>query len=62
MSEHAAAAPGGSRRRRPPRFYFSLRSPYSWLAYRDLHERHPDVADVLEWRPSGSTTPSSTWR
>ncbi|MCX4693197.1 2-hydroxychromene-2-carboxylate isomerase [Streptomyces sp. NBC_01408] len=51
MSEHGAAAPGGSRRRRPPRFYFSLRSPYSWLAYRDLHERHPDVVDVLEWRP-----------
>ncbi|HEX6074150.1 MAG TPA: DsbA family protein [Micromonosporaceae bacterium] len=33
------------------RFYFSLRSPYSWLAYRDLLTHHPDVADILEWRP-----------
>ncbi|GHF80753.1 hypothetical protein GCM10018790_68120 [Kitasatospora xanthocidica] len=39
--------------RRPsvPRFYFSLRSPYSWLAWRELVERHPDVADRVEWRP-----------
>ncbi|WDG27624.1 DsbA family protein [Streptomyces sp. CA-278952] len=35
----------------PPRFYFSLRSPYSWLAYRDLGERHAAFADRLEWRP-----------
>ncbi|PGH48378.1 2-hydroxychromene-2-carboxylate isomerase [Streptomyces sp. Ru87] len=34
-----------------PRFYFSLRSPYSWLAYRELTERHPDVAAAVEWRP-----------
>jgi 2-hydroxychromene-2-carboxylate isomerase len=33
------------------RFYFSLRSPYSWLAYRDLLAHYPDVADALEWRP-----------
>ncbi len=33
------------------RFYFSLRSPYSWLAFRDLLAHHPDVADTLEWRP-----------
>jgi 2-hydroxychromene-2-carboxylate isomerase len=37
--------------RRPPRFYFSLRSPYSWLAYRELLRYHPDVAEALEWRP-----------
>lgn len=36
---------------RPPRCYFSLRSPYSWLAYRDLRDRHPDVAARLEWLP-----------
>lgn len=32
-------------------FYFSLRSPYSWLAYRDLRERHPHLAADLEWVP-----------
>ncbi|MFE9402641.1 2-hydroxychromene-2-carboxylate isomerase [Streptomyces sp. NPDC006530] len=37
--------------RKTPRFYFSLRSPYSWLAYRDLTNHHPDVADAVEWRP-----------
>lgn len=40
-----------ARRRRPPRFYFSLRSPYSWLAYRDLLERYPETAGALEWVP-----------
>ncbi|TDD40130.1 2-hydroxychromene-2-carboxylate isomerase [Actinomadura sp. KC06] len=40
-----------SRRNRPPRFYFNLRSPYSWLAYRDLLDRYPDVAEGLEWAP-----------
>lgn len=33
------------------RWYFSLRSPYSWLAYRDLRDRHPGVLDALEWLP-----------
>lgn len=42
---------GRRRRRRPPRFYFSLRSPYSWLAYRDLLDRYPEVAGALEWVP-----------
>ena len=37
--------------RRTPRFYFSLRSPYSWLAYRELMEDHPDIAAAVEWRP-----------
>lgn len=36
---------------KPPRWYFSLRSPYSWLAFRDLIEKAPDVADAIEWRP-----------
>ncbi|HET6859681.1 MAG TPA: DsbA family protein [Streptomyces sp.] len=34
-----------------PRFYFSLRSPYSWLAYRELLDQYPDVAAAVEWRP-----------
>lgn len=34
-----------------PRWYFSLRSPYSWFAYRDLTEHYPDMADTLEWIP-----------
>ncbi|GIG91758.1 2-hydroxychromene-2-carboxylate isomerase [Plantactinospora endophytica] len=37
--------------RRTPRFYFSLRSPYSWLAYRDLHERYPELVAELDWVP-----------
>jgi 2-hydroxychromene-2-carboxylate isomerase len=32
-------------------YYFSLRSPYSWLAQHDLANRYPDVAEALEWRP-----------
>ncbi|MCW7944041.1 isomerase [Streptomyces hygroscopicus] len=36
---------------KPPRWYFSLRSPYSWFAYRDLMDRYRDVADALEWIP-----------
>ena len=35
----------------PSRFYFSLRSPYSWLAHHDLLRDHPGLADTLEWRP-----------
>jgi 2-hydroxychromene-2-carboxylate isomerase len=36
---------------RQPRFYFSLRSPYSWLAYRELLDRYADVAARVEWVP-----------
>lgn len=36
---------------KPPRWYFSLRSPYSWFAYRDLVERYRDVAEQIEWIP-----------
>jgi 2-hydroxychromene-2-carboxylate isomerase len=35
----------------PPRFYFSFRSPYSWLAYRDLMSEYRDVAQRLTWIP-----------
>ncbi|NGO12394.1 isomerase [Streptomyces sp. HC44] len=38
-------------RRRAPRWYFSFRSPYSWMAYRDLTDRYPDVADAIDWLP-----------
>jgi 2-hydroxychromene-2-carboxylate isomerase len=34
-----------------PRFYISLRSPYSWLAYHDLTTRHADLTDLMCWRP-----------
>jgi 2-hydroxychromene-2-carboxylate isomerase len=34
-----------------PRFYFSLRSPYSWLGYRQFMSRHAELADRLEWVP-----------
>lgn len=40
-----------SSRGAPPRFYFSLRSPYSWLAYRDVIADHPGLGQTLEWRP-----------
>ncbi|MFD7547955.1 2-hydroxychromene-2-carboxylate isomerase [Streptomyces sp. NPDC059816] len=48
----SGAADGRARRgTKPPRFYFSLRSPYSWLAHHDLMRHHPDVAALVEWRP-----------
>lgn len=34
-----------------PRGYFSFRSPYSWLAYRDLTAHHRDLAESITWRP-----------
>jgi 2-hydroxychromene-2-carboxylate isomerase len=33
------------------RFYFSLRSPYSWLAYHQVLNRYPQVAQSVEWVP-----------
>src|ERR1700730_17100085 len=39
------------RSQRPPRFYFSFRSPFSWLAHRDLTTRHAAIAERLEWIP-----------
>lgn len=46
-----ATARANRRTRRPPRFYFSLRSPYSWLAYRDLLGRYARTAAAVEWVP-----------
>jgi 2-hydroxychromene-2-carboxylate isomerase len=37
--------------KKPPRWYFSLRSPYSWFAYRDLTKHYPDVLDAVRWIP-----------
>ncbi|MFJ9691427.1 2-hydroxychromene-2-carboxylate isomerase [Kitasatospora sp. NPDC101183] len=34
-----------------PRWYFSLRSPYSWMAFRDLVTRYTDVAERIDWSP-----------
>jgi 2-hydroxychromene-2-carboxylate isomerase len=44
--------------RKPPRWYFSFRSPYSWLAYRELVDRHPDVAEAVQWRPFWEPEPA----
>ncbi|AUA13557.1 2-hydroxychromene-2-carboxylate isomerase [Streptomyces sp. SID8382] len=40
-----------AKRSKAPRFYFNFRSPYSWIAYRDLMDRYPDVAQAVEWHP-----------
>ncbi|MYV56316.1 DsbA family protein [Streptomyces sp. SID3212] len=40
-----------ARAAKPPRFYFNLRSPYSFFALLELERDHPDVLDRLEWRP-----------
>ncbi|WP_419995131.1 2-hydroxychromene-2-carboxylate isomerase [Streptomyces boninensis] len=34
-----------------PRFYFSLRSPYNFLALHDLRRDHPGLLEQLTWRP-----------
>ncbi|WP_020496671.1 2-hydroxychromene-2-carboxylate isomerase [Sciscionella marina] len=33
------------------RWYFSLRSPYSWFAYRELRAEYPWLLDRMEWLP-----------
>ncbi|GAB3164224.1 hypothetical protein GCM10027258_85580 [Amycolatopsis stemonae] len=40
-----------ARRNAQPRWYFSLRSPYSWFCYRELAETEPEVLDEAEWIP-----------
>ncbi|MEU8028922.1 DsbA family protein [Streptomyces sp. NPDC049099] len=45
-----------------PRFYFNLRSPYSWLAHRELTSRHADLVDRLEWLPFFEPDPHSARR
>jgi 2-hydroxychromene-2-carboxylate isomerase len=47
-------------RRRNPRWYFSLRSPYSWFAYRDLRDKYPDVLEQIEWIPYWEPDQEST--
>ncbi|GIF02270.1 2-hydroxychromene-2-carboxylate isomerase [Paractinoplanes rishiriensis] len=42
-----------------PRFFFSLRSPYSWLAYHDLTERHPHLVGTIEWVPYWEPSPAT---
>ncbi|MGF0316462.1 2-hydroxychromene-2-carboxylate isomerase [Nocardia fluminea] len=37
--------------RNDPKFYFSLRSPYSWLALEDLMSHHRELAETLTWLP-----------
>ncbi|MEU3622984.1 hypothetical protein BS329_20505 [Amycolatopsis coloradensis] len=43
-----------------PRWYFSMRSPYSWLAHHDLTEHFPDVLETVEliacWEPDQPMT------
>jgi 2-hydroxychromene-2-carboxylate isomerase len=34
------------------KFYFCLRSPYTWLAVHDLRVRYPDLDGRVEWIPS----------
>ncbi|WBC07499.1 DsbA family protein [Micromonospora sp. WMMA1947] len=38
-------------RPRQATFFFSFRSPYSWLTYLDLRDRYADVADAVHWLP-----------
>ncbi|MEU7582076.1 DsbA family protein [Streptomyces sp. NPDC041068] len=45
-----------------PRFYFSLRSPYSWLAYREVMSEHKELVDRLEWLPFFEPDPESARR
>jgi len=37
--------------KRKPRLYFSLRSPFSWMAIRQLTERIPDADEHIEFVP-----------
>jgi 2-hydroxychromene-2-carboxylate isomerase len=39
------------RPKRKPCLYFSLRSPFSWIALRQLEERVPDAPDLIEYVP-----------
>jgi len=39
------------RKKKPPRLYFSLRSPFSWMAVRQLEERLPEAPDIIEYVP-----------
>ncbi len=40
-----------TRRTRKPKLYFSLRSPFSWMALRRLEERIPNADEVIDFVP-----------
>ncbi|WP_331749211.1 MULTISPECIES: DsbA family protein [unclassified Streptomyces] len=48
-----------ARTTKPPRFYFSLRSPYNFFALADLERDHPELLDRVEWRPFWEPDPTS---
>ncbi|MDK0524964.1 DsbA family protein [Streptomyces sp. ML-6] len=48
-----------ARTTRPPRFYFSLRSPYNFFALADLERDHPQLLDRIQWRPFWEPDPTS---
>ncbi|PWI06380.1 disulfide bond formation protein DsbA [Streptomyces sp. NWU339] len=37
--------------KRPPRLYFNLRSPFSWMGLKRLEERFPQAPEVIEYYP-----------
>lgn len=47
-------------KRKTPYFFFALRSPYSWIAFRLLQERHPALEERLHyvpfWEPDEQTS------
>lgn len=42
-----------------PRLYFSLRSPFSWMAVRQLEERVPQARQLIEYVPFTEPDPTS---
>lgn len=48
------------KRKRRPKLYFSLRSPYSWMAIRRLRREIPDVFHQLDWLPYWEPDPRTT--
>lgn len=48
------------KKNKTPRFYFSLRSPYSWLTHQELSHRHPELVDRLRWVPCFEPDAEST--
>jgi len=45
--------------RKPPRLYFSLRSPFSWMAVRQLEERLPNADELIEYIPFFEPDPAT---
>lgn len=44
---------------KPPRVYFSLRSPFSWMALRRLQEELPEAVDHMEFLPFWDPDPDT---